>query len=50
MAILDLQGMQAPSEGRAAHSGASKNCFNNFGGGGGGGGGGHASTLSLLLC
>ena len=45
MAILDLQGMQAPSEGRAGNSGASKGCFN--------GGGGHhrgASTLSLLLC
>lgn len=44
MSILDLQGLQAPSEVRAnAHSGASKNCFN-FGGGG------HISTLSLLVC
>ena len=35
MAILDLQGMQAPSDVRAAKSGASKNCN---------------SGLSLLIC
>ena len=46
MAILDLQGMQAPSvkNGRGSgKSGSSKGC-NNTGGGGG------FSGLSLLLC
>jgi hypothetical protein len=43
MSILDLQGMQAPSEVRAGKSGASKGCFNT-------GGGHHVSGLSLLLC
>jgi hypothetical protein len=47
MAILDLQGLQAPSQVRAGKSGASKDCFNV---GGGGGGGHHISGLSLLLC
>lgn len=36
MAILDLQGMQAPAE-KGGHSGASKGC-------------GNFSGLSLLLC
>jgi hypothetical protein len=40
MAILDLQGMQTPSDVRYGKSGASKHC----------GGGGGASFLSLLLC
>ena len=49
MAILDLQGMQAPASTRAKRggggkSGSSKGC-NNVGGGGGG-----FSGLSLLLC
>lgn len=46
MAILDLQGMQAPtSQGvRFGKSGSSKNC-NNTGGGGGG-----WSVLSVALC
>jgi hypothetical protein len=48
MAILDLQGMQAPASVRAGRgggkSGASKNC-NNTGGGGGG-----WSILSVALC
>lgn len=47
MAILDLQGMQAPAQTRAGRgsgkSGSSKGC-NNVGGGGG------PSHLSLLLC
>ena len=45
MAILDLQGMQAPSTRahKGGKSGASKGCT--IGGGGGG-----ASRLSLLLC
>jgi hypothetical protein len=43
MAILDLQGMQAPSTGvKYGKSGSSKGC-NNVGGGG-------HSGLSLLLC
>jgi hypothetical protein len=46
MSILDLQGMQAPSEVRAGNSGASKDCFNT----GGGHHGGHVSTLSVALC
>ncbi len=48
MAILDLQGMQAPdSHGvRYGKSGSSKGCGNIIGGGGGGG----RSGLSLLLC
>ena len=47
MAILDLQGMQAPSSGtRHGKSGASKGCTINTGGHGHGG----ASFLSLLLC
>jgi hypothetical protein len=36
MAILDLQGMQAPSDIRAAKSASSKNCG--------------PSALSLLIC
>ena len=44
MAILDLQGLQAPSSGvKYGKSGSSKGC-NNVGGGGG------HSGLSLLLC
>lgn len=43
MPILDLQGLQAPSQVRAGNSGASKDC--DFGGGGHG-----RSGLSLLLC
>ncbi|MDX6678450.1 MAG: Lanthionine-containing peptide SapB precursor RamS [Solirubrobacteraceae bacterium] len=47
MAILDLQGMKATSDGvKYGKSGSSKNC-NNVGGGSGGG---HISGLSLLLC
>jgi hypothetical protein len=46
MAILDLQGMKATSDGvKYGKSGSSKNCNNNTGGGHGGG-----SGLSLLLC
>lgn len=38
MAILDLQGLEAPSENHGGgHSGSSKGCGNN-------------SSLSLLLC
>lgn len=37
MAILDLQGMQAPSDVRHGKSGSSKGCGNH-------------SALSLLLC
>ena len=47
MAILDLQGMTAPSQGvRHGKSGSSKGC-NNVGGGHHHGG---ISGLSLLLC
>ncbi|HWC87376.1 MAG TPA: SapB/AmfS family lanthipeptide [Solirubrobacteraceae bacterium] len=46
MAILDLQGLQAPSQVRAGKSGASKDCGNVINTGGGHG----HSGLSLLLC
>jgi hypothetical protein len=47
MAILDLQGMQAPTTRNhgGGKSGASKGCTINTGGNGGG-----ASFLSVLLC